>query len=107
MKHARREEDENTASDRRGRSARGAVEPEASALLNIRRIYVDKLSGNESAAQIRDMIINTLQSSKLFVITEDLQRADAVLKGSADDAVFTDNFQSNESMNARLSLGGV
>jgi hypothetical protein len=30
-----------------------------------------------------------------------------VLKGSADDAVFTDNFQSNESMNARVSLGGV
>src|SRR5688572_11073046 len=85
----------------------GAVEPEASALLTIRRIYVDKLSGNESAAQIRDMIINTLQSSKLFVITENLERADAVLKGSADDAVFTDNFQSNESMNARVSLGGV
>jgi hypothetical protein len=85
----------------------GAVEPEASALLTIRRIYVDKLSGNESAAQIRDMIINTLQSSKLFAITENLERADAVLKGSADDAVFTDNFQSNESMNARVSLGGV
>ena len=83
------------------------AEPEPPALLTIRRIYVDRLSGSESAAQIRDMIINTLQSSKQFVITETLERADAVLKGSADDAVFTDNFQSNESMNARASVGGI
>jgi len=82
-----------------------AAEPEISPLLTVRRIYVDKLSGDQSAVQIRDMIINTLQASRLFIITENIERSDAVLKGSAEDLVFTDSFQSSDSISARASLG--
>ena len=81
------------------------ADPQTSALLGIRRVYVDKLAGDQSAVQIRDMIINTLQSSALFVITENAERADATLKGSAEDMVFTDTFQSSDSITARASLG--
>ena len=81
------------------------AEPETRSLLTVRRIYVDKLSGDQSAVQIRDMIINTLQTSNLFVITENAERADAMLKGSAEDLVFTDSFQSSDSISARASLG--
>jgi hypothetical protein len=81
------------------------AEPETSSLLTVRRIYVEKLAGDQSAVQIRDMIINTLQSSNVFVITENAERADATLKGSAEDLVFTDTFQSSDSINARASLG--
>jgi hypothetical protein len=80
---------------------------EQSTLLTMRRIYVDKLSGDQSAAQIRDMIINALQGANTFVVTENLERADAMLKGSAEDLVFTDSFQASDSISARAALGGT
>lgn len=82
------------------------AEPDTRALLKIRRIHVDRLTGSEAAAQIRDMIINALQASGTFIITENPDRADAMLKGSAEDTVFTDSFQSSDGINARASLGG-
>jgi hypothetical protein len=82
-----------------------AAEPDPPALASVRRIYVDRLTGDESAAQIRDMIINALQSANRFVITENPDRADVALKGSAADQVFTDTFQSSESIDARAALG--
>jgi hypothetical protein len=74
-------------------------------LLDIRRVYVDRLAGGETASQIRDMIIGSLQSGKLFVITEKEEKADAVLRGSAEDLVFTDVHSSSDSLNARASAG--
>jgi hypothetical protein len=74
-------------------------------LLEIRRVFVDRLGGGETASQIRDMIIASLQSGKLFVITEKEERADAVLRGSAEDLVFTDVYSSSDSLNARASAG--
>jgi hypothetical protein len=75
-------------------------------LLTVRRIYVEDLNGN-SAAQIRDMIINALQGSKLFVITENQEKADAMLRGSAEDLIYTDTFQSSEGLHANASLSGL
>ena len=77
----------------------------AARLLEIRRVFVDRLGGGETAAQIRDMIIASLQSGKLFVITENEERADAVLRGSAEDLVFTDVHSSSDSLSARASAG--
>jgi hypothetical protein len=73
-------------------------------LLKVKRLYVEKLDGGESAGQIRDMIVGTLQRSRLFVITENAERADAVLKGSAEDMIFTDTFQTSEGVNGRASF---
>jgi hypothetical protein len=74
-------------------------------LLNVRRVYVDRLNGGETAAQMRDMIIASLQAAKLFVITENAERADTILRGSAEDLVFTDTFQSSDSIDARVQVG--
>lgn len=74
-------------------------------LLDVQRVYVDRLGGGETAGQIRDMIISSLQAAKLFVLTENQDRADAVLRGSAEDLVFTDTYSSSESLNARASAG--
>ncbi len=83
-----------------------AIEAETLArLLDIRRIFVDRLGGGETAAQMRDMIIASLQSAKLFVITENEARADAYLRGSAEDLVFTDTYSSSDSLSARVSAG--
>jgi hypothetical protein len=74
-------------------------------LVDVRRVHVERLSGGETAAQMRDMIISSLQRAKLFVLTENPERADAVLKGSAEDLVFTDTFQSEDGISARASAG--
>lgn len=74
-------------------------------LLAIRKVYVDRLNGGESAAQVRDMIISSLERSKLFAITENPDRADATMRGSAEDLVFTESFSSSDSLNARANVG--
>jgi hypothetical protein len=75
-------------------------------LLVIQRVYVDRLNGGETAAQIRDMIIASLERSRLFVVTENQERADAILRGSAEDLVFTDTFSSSDGLNAHGNVGG-
>jgi len=73
-------------------------------LLRVKRVHVEKLGGGETAGHIRDMIISSLQRSGLFAVTENPDRADAVLRGSAEDLVFTDTFQSSEGINARTGV---
>ena len=77
-----------------------------SQLATVRRVYVDILTGGDSALQIRDLLMTSLQKSKLFIITEDEDKADATLKGSAGDETFTDSFQSSEGINAHTQVGG-
>jgi hypothetical protein len=74
-------------------------------LLAVRRVFVDRLNGGDTAAHLRDMIISSLERSKLFALTENAERADAVLRGSAEDLVFTDTFSSNDGINARANAG--
>lgn len=72
-------------------------------LLSIRRVYVDRLTGGETAAQMRDILIGALEGAKLFVITENQERADVILRGAAEDMVFTDVHSSSESLSARAN----
>jgi len=74
-------------------------------LLTLRRVFVDRFSGGETAAQMRDMLISSLQNSKLFVITENQEKADAILRGSAEDLVFNEVHSSSDSLNVHSSLG--
>jgi len=73
-------------------------------LLTVRRVFVDRFSGGETAAQMRDMIINGLQGSKLFVITENQEKADAILRGSGEDLVFNETHSSSDSLNVHSNL---
>jgi hypothetical protein len=80
-------------------------EESAQQLSKVRRIYVSILTGGDPALQIRDLIMTSLQRSKQFIITEDEDKADAVLKGTGDDDVFTDTHQSSEGINAHSQFG--
>jgi len=42
----------------------------AAQVVAVKRVYVDRLTGGETAAQMRDLIITNLQNSKLFILTE-------------------------------------
>lgn len=88
----------------------GAQESGAAAsreqLATVRKVYVEKFGGGEGADQIRDMVIAALQKTNLFVLTENPERADTLLRGSAEDLVYTENFQSSDGINARVSPSG-
>src|SRR5580658_4209752 len=70
-----------------------------------RRICIAVLTGGDEALEIRDLLMALLHNSKQFIITEEEDKADAVLKGAGDDDVFTDTFQSSDGLNARSQIG--
>jgi hypothetical protein len=74
-------------------------------LLTLKRVFVDRLTGGETAAQLRDIIIGSLEQAKLFIITENQEKADAVLHGAAEDLVFTESHSSSDGINAKLNVG--
>ena len=74
-------------------------------LLKIHRLYVDRLTGGETAAQMRDMLVSALESSKLFAITENQERADVFLRGAAEDLIYTDVHNTSDGINARNNVG--
>jgi hypothetical protein len=77
----------------------------AEQLSKVRRIYIDVLTGGDSALQLRDLLMTSLHKCKLFIVTEDEDKADAVLKGAGDDDVFTDTFQSSDGITAHTQMG--
>jgi hypothetical protein len=79
-------------------------EASAQQLSKVRRIYIAVLTGGDAALQIRDLLMTSLHNSKQFIITEEEDKADAVLKGAGDDDVFTDTFQSSDGLNARSQI---
>jgi hypothetical protein len=79
--------------------------PLAANLLEVKRIYVEPLAGTAPAQTLRELIIAGLDSTKLFVLTDNPDRADAILKGAADDKAFTDDFDTDSSMSDRTDAG--
>ena len=79
-------------------------EEAAEHLAKVHRIYIAILTGGDAALQLRDLLITSLHNSKQFVITEEEDKADAVLKGAGDDDVFTDTFQSSDGINAHTQM---
>jgi hypothetical protein len=74
-------------------------------LRNVHRVYVDRLVGGETAAQMHDILMSALDGAKLFILTENPDRADATLKGAAEDLVFTEVHTSSDGINAHSNFG--
>jgi hypothetical protein len=72
-------------------------------LLGVKKIHVEVLHGGQDAAQIRDMLIGSLQRTGLFLLTEDEEQADAFIRGSAQDLVYSDYYASREGLQVRGS----
>ncbi|MBZ5648058.1 MAG: hypothetical protein LAN37_12630 [Acidobacteriia bacterium] len=54
----------------------------AQRLLKVRRIYVDSFGDDPVARQMQGFVITALASSKRFIVTENKDKADAILRGS-------------------------
>lgn len=74
-------------------------------LLTVKRVFVDRFGGGETASQIRDIVIASLQSSGLFVLTENQERADVTLKGSGEDLVFTEQHSTSDGIDVHANTG--
>jgi hypothetical protein len=81
------------------------IRPTEAALADVKRIYVDQLGGGKTSDQFRDMMIVALQNTGLFVLTENQEHADATLKGSGDDLIFTEEHNSNDSLGVHANSG--
>src|SRR5258708_32977924 len=86
-----------------------AVENNAAAarLAKVRRLYVEPLAGGTTGTQMRDMLISALENSGLYTLTENPEHADAVLRGSADEQIFTETHTTSDSLgvNSNASKG--
>lgn len=58
-------------------------------LSGVRRLHVEELAG-EGARAIRDLLAAAIHSRGLFVLVEDPASADASVRGSAEDLIYTD-----------------
>lgn len=58
-------------------------DPDPAALVKIKRIYVDSFGDDPISKEMQSMIVSALVGSKRFLVTENRERADAVLKGVA------------------------
>jgi hypothetical protein len=72
-------------------------------MLALKRVYVDHLGTDTAALQLRDMIIASLLRARLFLVTEDETQADAFLRGSAAELMFTEIHSSREGLQLRAS----
>jgi curli biogenesis system outer membrane secretion channel CsgG len=54
-----------------------------SKVLKVRRIYVESFGDDKTSKILQAMVINSLTASKRFIVTENKDKADAVLKGTA------------------------
>ena len=88
-----------------GTAPGGIEEAHLRQLRTVRRIYVDRLTGGETAAQMRDILISSLAASRMFVLTENEERADAIMRGAAEDLVFTETHASSDGISARANFG--
>lgn len=73
-------------------------------LRTVRRVFVDRITGGETAAQMREILISSLEATNLFILTENQERADTFLRGGSEDLVFTDVHTTSDSLNAHANL---
>jgi hypothetical protein len=52
-------------------------------LLNAKRIYVENFGDDSTNKSLQAMVIDALRASKRFIITENKEKADLILKGAA------------------------
>lgn len=58
-------------------------ESDSTELLKVKRIYVDSFGDDPISKEMQSMIVSSLVESKRFKVTENRERADAILKGVA------------------------
>lgn len=75
-------------------------------LLHVKRIFVESFGDDLVSKQVQAMVISSLTESKKFVVTENKEKADAVLKGSSLEKTSQELHSSSEATAAGGAAGG-
>jgi curli biogenesis system outer membrane secretion channel CsgG len=88
-------------------SASGPViQPElAEKLTKVKRIYVDSFGDDQISKVLYAMVVNSLTKSGRFIVTENKDKADAVLKGAALEKTSQELHSSSESTAVSSAAG--
>jgi len=82
-----------------------AIEPAGMTLDTIKRVFVEPLGTLPPSVLMRDMIVASLSSAGSFVVTEDREHADAILRGSAMDEIYSEQHHSSDNINIGTHTG--
>lgn len=83
------------------------IDSEVSAkLLKVRRIYVDSFGDDTISKQLQAMVITSVTQSKRFIVTENKDKADAVLKGTGLEKTSQELHATGESTTVATAAGG-
>ena len=81
---------------------RSLADQQLKKLAGVHRLYVEELAG-EGAHAIRDLLVAAIHSRGLFVLVEDAASADAYVRGSAEDLIYTDYERYSSGINVRAA----
>jgi curli biogenesis system outer membrane secretion channel CsgG len=76
------------------------------ALLKVKRIFVDSFGDDAVSKELQSMIVSALVASKRFKVTENRERADAILKGVALEKTSQELHAYGESTAVGTASGG-
>jgi hypothetical protein len=79
----------------------------AGKVLRVRRIYVESFGDDKTSKILQAMVINSLAASKRFIVTENKEKADAVLKGTAIEKTSQEVHASGESTAVAGAAGAI
>jgi curli biogenesis system outer membrane secretion channel CsgG len=83
------------------------IDPEiAVKLLKVRRIYVDSFGDDAISKPLQAMVINAFAESKRFIITENKDKADAILKGTGLEKTSQEFHAIGEATSVAAAAGG-
>jgi curli biogenesis system outer membrane secretion channel CsgG len=76
------------------------------ALLKVKRIYVESFGDDVISKELQSMIVSSLVATKRFKVTENRERADAILKGVALEKTSQELHAYGESTSVGAASGG-
>jgi curli biogenesis system outer membrane secretion channel CsgG len=78
----------------------------AAKLSAVKRIYVESFGDDEISKTLQAMVINALDETKRFIVTENKDRADAVLKGHSLEKTSQEVHATGEGTQVAAAAGG-
>lgn len=78
----------------------------AAKLLTVKRIYVESFGDDEISKSLQAMVINALDGSKRFIVTENKEKADAILKGRSVEKTSQEVHATGEGTGVATVAGG-
>jgi curli biogenesis system outer membrane secretion channel CsgG len=77
------------------------------ALSQIKRIYVESFGDDPISKEMQAMVVDSLTKSKVFAVTENRDKADAILKGSTLEKTSQEAHSYSDGTSVRVAQGSV